>query len=132
MSEEKNRFVSYRSSQSPEERENRLRCNKVRMQLKRSSESSEIHDERVESNTLLKSNLRHEFSDEIPAEDITVVETPPKMFKENLEEKNRLREYRSSQSPLDRDNRLSCQRDRTQLNRSIESDEIRVRFNEKR
>ena len=125
MSVEKNRLHLYRLSQSPQERENRLKGDRVRWQSKISSESSEIHDERVKNNKTVKRNLRDESLDEIPAEIISVVETLPKKSEENLEEKNRLREYRASQSLQDRDNRLSYDRVRKQLKISSESLENR-------
>ena len=131
MSEEKNRYHLYRMSQSPQQRENRLRGERVRWQSKISSERSEINDERVKNVKILKRNLRDESSDEIPTEIISVVETPQKMSNDNLEEKVRFREYRSSQSPMDRDDRLNCQRNRMKLNRSSESSEIRAKRLEK-
>ena len=62
MFEAKNRYHLYRMSQSPQERENRLRSNIDRKQSKISSESSEIHDERVKNNKTVKRNLRDESS----------------------------------------------------------------------
>lgn len=47
MSEVKYRLYSHKSSQSPQERENRLRSDLVRKQLKRFSESSETSEGRV-------------------------------------------------------------------------------------
>ena len=67
----------------------------------------------------------------MPAENNSVVETPPKMSKENLEEKVRFREYRLSQSPLDRDNRLCYNRVRKEVERCSESSEIRAECLEK-
>ena len=81
MSEENDRFHSYRTSQSPQEREIRLRYNKVRMHLKRFSECSEIHEVRVESNKIAMTNLRDKSSKEIPAENIIVLEMLPKCLK---------------------------------------------------
>ena len=127
LSEKKTRYHLYRMSQSPQEQENRFRGERVRWQSKISSESNEIHDERVKNNKILKINLRDEFSDEIPAENIIVFEMPQKMSIQNLVEKDRLREYRSSQSPLERDNRLDRNRVRMEINRSFEGSEIRAK-----